>query len=92
MNMVLSIVEFAVAGGFLVFAWRRWVVGQQAAAVMCVTLAIYFGRLGVLYGGRWLEMPELERAITPEVVFVNALLLLLALGLAIAETFERRTS
>lgn len=88
MDREIAFIEFALAAGFIAFGFQRWQMGHRAASMMCFVLSTYFGRIAMLYTGRAWDKPYLERAVEPTAIFMNALLLLLALVMAIVEAHE----
>jgi uncharacterized membrane protein len=86
MHFALALTEFALALVFFIVAWQRWKMGLPWAASASFCIGLYFGRIGLLYLGRGLDVTHFESAVRPSLILTNALLVLVAMVLTIAES------
>jgi hypothetical protein len=89
MNFALALTEFVLAATFFMVAYQRWKMDLPWAASSAFCLAIYFGRIGLLYLGRWLDVTHFEIAVRPSLILSNALLVVAAMVLTIVESHKK---
>lgn len=86
MNLAIAFTEFALALTFFAVAFQRWKMGLPFAASASFCIGVYFGRIGLLYFGRGVDSSHFEPAVEPSLILTNALLVLIAMVLTIAES------
>jgi uncharacterized membrane protein (DUF485 family) len=85
MNLALAITELALALIFFTVAVQRWKMGLPWSASSSLALGLYFGRIGLLYLGRWLEIDTFESAVDRSLILTNALLVVASMLLTSLE-------